>query len=146
MQRLVNELLAANVARFARQRIHVEVDVPADETILADADLLSRAVSQLVLNAAEAMPTGGTVVVTTYQGHGHYEIEVADSGSGLGDDARRRAFEPRYTTKPGSAGMGLALVQRIATAHGGNVAAMNCPEGGAAFTLRLPNRPQQAAA
>ncbi len=143
---LIEELLAAHAARLGAQRISVTLDVPVDETIQADHDLLARALAQLVLNAAEAMPAGGDLIVTSYQGHGQYEIEVADSGPGLPDDARRHAFEPRYTTKPGSAGLGLALVERIARAHGGGVAVMNCPDGGAAFTLRLPSQTKQAAA
>jgi len=146
MRALLEELLAAHAARLSTQHIAVTLDVPAHEQVLADRELLSRALAQLLDNAVEAMSTGGTLVFTSYQGHGQYEIEVADSGPGLADDARRRAFEPRFTTKPGSAGLGLALVERIARAHGGAVAAQNCPDGGAAFTLRLPGHSRQAAA
>lgn len=146
MRNLLEELLAAHAARLSTQRISVTLDVPDHEQVLADRELLSRALAHLVINAVEAMPSGGTLVFTSYQGHGLYEIEVADSGPGLADDARRRAFEPRFSTKPGSAGLGLALVERIARAHGGAVAAQNCPDGGAAFTLRLPGHARQAAA
>ena len=146
MRNLLEELLAAHAARLSTQRISVTLDVPDHEQVLADRELLGRALAHLVVNAVEAMPAGGTLVFTSYQGHGLYEIEVADSGPGLADDARRRAFEPRFSTKPGSAGLGLALVERIARAHGGAVAAQNCPDGGAAFTLRLPGHARQAAA
>lgn len=146
MRALLEELLAAHTARLRAQQIAVTLDVPIHEQVFADRELLSRALAQLLLNAVEAMPAGGTLVLTSYQGHGRYELEVADSGPGLADDARRRAFEPRFTTKPGSAGQGLALVERIARAHGGAVAAQNCPDGGAAFTLRLPGPARQAAA
>ena len=146
MRGLLQELLAAHAARLSMQNISVTLDVPDHEQVLADRELLSRALAHLVVNAVEAMPAGGTLVFTSYQGLGQYEIEVADSGPGLADDARRRAFEPRFSTKPGSAGLGLALVERIARAHGGAVAAQNCPDGGAAFTLRLPGHARQAAA
>lgn len=146
MRTLLDELLAAHAARLSTQRIEVTLDVPDHEQVFADREMLSRALAQLLVNAVEAMPTGGTLVLTSYQGHGQYELEIADSGPGLADDARRRAFEPRFTTKPGSAGLGLALVERIARAHGGTVAAQNCPDGGAAFTLRLPGPARQAAA
>jgi signal transduction histidine kinase len=146
MRSLLEELLAAHAARLSTQHISITLDVPAYEQVLADRELLSRALAQLLVNAVEAMPAGGSLIFTSYQGHGQYEIEVADSGPGLADDARRRAFEPHYSTKPGSAGLGLALVERIARAHGGIVAAQNCPDGGAAFTLQLPSHARQAAA
>ena len=143
---LIEELLATHAGQLTTMSVSVTVDVPQSEIVVADRQLLSRALAQLLLNAAEAMSGGGDVIVTSHEGRGHYEIEVADNGPGLSEEARRRAFEPRYTTKPGSAGIGLALVQRIALAHGGSVAALNCPDGGAAFTLRLPSQFKQAAA
>ena len=73
-------------------------------------------------------------------------IEVADSGPGLGEEARRRAFEPFFTTKGSGTGLGLAIVYRTAEVHGGDVTAENCAQGGAAFTIRIPHRPMEAAA
>jgi signal transduction histidine kinase len=92
------------------------------------------------------MPQGGRLVVTSFIGPRGLELEVADSGSGLSDEARRRAFEPFFTTKSGAQGLGLAIVGRIAQVHGGDVTAANCPEGGAAFTLRFPPRAAKSAA
>ncbi len=108
--------------------------------------MLRCALVNLALNSLEAMPEGGRLVVTSYIGRGGVELEVADSGPGLSEEARRRAFEPFFTTKRDGAGLGLAVVHRIAEAHGGDVRAMNCPEGGAAFTLRFPERAREAAA
>jgi signal transduction histidine kinase len=67
------------------------------------------------------------------------EIEVADSGPGIISGLLPRLFEPFFTTKGAGTGLGLAIVERIAAAHGGIVYAANCPEGGAAFTICLPN-------
>jgi signal transduction histidine kinase len=58
----------------------------------------------------------------------------------------RRAFEPFFTTKRGGTGLGLAIVYRVAEVHGGEVTATNCPEGGAAFTLRIPRPAMEVAA
>jgi two-component system sensor histidine kinase HydH len=106
--------------------------------ITADQEMLRRAALNLTLNAVDAMPDGGTLVVTVSWTTKGVEIEFADSGPGLSDDSRRRAFEPFFTTKHGGTGLGLAIVGRIAEAHGGGVTAVNCPEGGAAFTLCIP--------
>jgi signal transduction histidine kinase len=107
--------------------------------------MLRQAIYNLTVNALDAMPTGGELVVTSYSGPGAVELEIADSGTGLSDEARTRAFEPFFSTKNGS-GLGLSVVRRLLSALGGDVAATNCPEGGAAFTLRFPRRALEAAA
>jgi signal transduction histidine kinase len=74
------------------------------------------------------------------------ELEIADSGPGLPEDQLARVFDPFFTTKPSGTGLGLSIVHRIVEAHGGRVTAMNCPEGGAAFTIELPPRRAMGAA
>ncbi|MEX2113772.1 MAG: HAMP domain-containing sensor histidine kinase, partial [Pirellulales bacterium] len=132
----VRALLDEVCAHFAPQTqaagIETTLDVPEQLGILADADMLRRAISNLVANAIECMAGGGRLVITSYHGKGGLELEVADSGPGLSDDALRRAFDPYYTTKRNSAGLGLAHVRTIAQSHGGDVVVMNCPEGGPA--------------
>jgi signal transduction histidine kinase len=108
----------------------------------ADPDMLRRALLNLVLNALDAMPEGGTLSVsagTVAHALGPVvELQVADTGPGLSKDGRRRAFEPFYTTKSGGTGLGLAIVYRIAEAHGGNVTAENRPGSGAVVTICIP--------
>ena len=81
-----------------------------------------------------------------YHSANSFEVEIADSGPGLNEDAVGKAFEPFFTTKAGGTGLGLSIVGRIMEAHGGDIGANNCPEGGAAFTLRFPRLPMEAAA
>jgi signal transduction histidine kinase len=100
----------------------------------------------LALNAVDAMPDGGNLTVRASRDIWGVELQIADTGPGLSEEARRRAFEPFYTTKPGGTGLGLAIVYRIAEAHGGQVSAGNAPSGGAVFTLAIPRRAQEAAA
>jgi signal transduction histidine kinase len=146
VRRLVNDVLCGLGPQFEAQAIEVVVDVPAEMVVSADAEMLRRALLNLVLNAVDAMPRGGELVVTGCQGPAGVELEVADSGCGLEDDSLRRAFEPFFTTKQGGTGLGLAIVYRVAEVHRGDVTATNCPEGGAAFTLRIPLPAMEAAA
>jgi signal transduction histidine kinase len=143
---LVEEIIDSLAPQLDAQGIDVSVDVPPNTVVHADREMLRRAVLNLVLNAVDAMPEGGDLVVTSYDGRGGFELEIADSGPGLTDDQVKRAFDPFYTTKDTGTGLGLSIVQRIAEAHGGRVTALNCPQGGAAFTIELPPRRAMGAA
>jgi signal transduction histidine kinase len=143
---LVEEVLASLAPQLAAQSIETIIDIPEQQTLTADRDMLRRAVLNLSLNALDAMPDGGRLFITTYFGSEGLELEIADTGPGLSEQAQRRAFEPFFTTKSNGTGLGLAIVDRIAEVHGGDVAAANCPEGGAAFTIRIPQRRWEAAA
>lgn len=143
---LVREVCESFAPQFAAQQVELEVDVAAGLRPLLDQHLMRRALVNLVRNALEAQPDGGRVVVTAVVGPFGLEIEVADDGPGLSDSMRHRLFQPFATTKPSGAGLGLAVVDRVAEAHGGQVTATNCPDGGAAFTLRIPRQVLEAAA
>ncbi|MHB1035603.1 MAG: sensor histidine kinase [Pirellulales bacterium] len=136
---IVEEIHAFLGPQLLAQDIRTANDVPPQQVVMADRDMLRRAVLNLTLNAVDAMPEGGELVVTSYSGAEGVELEIADSGPGLSDEVRKRMFEPFFTTKSGGTGLGLAIVDRIAAVHGGSVTAVNCPERGAAFTLRLPH-------
>jgi len=146
VRQVIDEVCAQFAQPLDAAQIETTIDVPRELGTLADQDLLRQAIANLVRNALEAMPRGGRLVVTSYCGERGLELEVADSGPGLCVDGLRRAFEPFYTTKGNGAGLGLAYVRRVAEAHGGDVVAMNCPEGGAAFTLRFPPPARRMAA
>ncbi|HPP51304.1 MAG TPA: ATP-binding protein [Thermoguttaceae bacterium] len=138
LRRLIEQILSDLAPQLHAQNIRCELDIPGDQLLVADQEMIRRAVMNLVLNALDAMPEGGLLSITSAAGPEAIELEVADSGPGLSDEAKRRAMEPFYTTKPGGTGLGLAIVSRIAEAHGGEVLLMNCPDGGAAVTLRIP--------
>ncbi len=137
---LFDDVATALAPQLSAQDIRLELDVPVDHEVYADRDMLRRAVLNLMLNALDAMPGGGDLVVTSIDTPRGMELEIADSGPGLSDEVRRRAFEPFYSTKSSGTGLGLAIVDHIMERHGGSVTALNCHEGGAAFTLVMPHR------
>jgi signal transduction histidine kinase len=141
---LTEELFTSLAPQLAAQSIQAVNDVSPAAQITADRHMLRRALLNLMLNAVDAMPQGGSMRIHSAADRGGIQVEVADSGTGLSDDTLRRAFEPFFSTKSGGTGLGLAIVYRVAEAHGGRVAAGNRPEGGAAFTLHLPQPVQEA--
>jgi signal transduction histidine kinase len=143
---LVNEVCESLEPQLEAQMIDVDIDVPPNTLLSADREMIRRALLNLVLNAIDVMRDGGSLVITSYDGPRGFELEVADSGPGLTEEVKRKAFEPFYSTKQNGTGLGLAIVYHVAEAHGGTVTAMNCPEGGAAFTIKIPRRSMRAAA
>ena len=146
VSKLVHEVCESLAPQLEAQRIDLEIDAAESIQLLADRDMLRRAVLNLVFNAIDAMPDGGNLVITAVQGPRGIELEVADSGPGVEMDIRQRIFEPFFTTKSEGTGLGLAIVYRVAEVHGGGIEVANCPEGGAAFTIQIPNRALEAAA
>jgi len=146
LRQVVAEVYEALDPQLEAQGIQTTIDIPADLTVSADADMVRRAVMNLTLNSLDAMPDGGELVATACRTPQGVELELADSGPGLPSETIGRVFEPFYSTKAGGTGLGLAIVERVATAHGGCVSALNCPEGGAAFTLCFPRQVREAAA
>ena len=143
---LVEEICTSLLPQLGAQGIDLDIDVPPNTLLNADREMVRRAALNLILNAVDAMPHGGSLVVTSYESPTGFELEIADSGPGLSEEVKRKLFEPFYSTKSNGTGLGLAVVYHVAEAHGGTVTAVNCPEGGAAFTLHIPRRVKGAAA
>ncbi|WP_375768988.1 MASE1 domain-containing protein [Archangium gephyra] len=125
-----------------RVQVVREVD-PALPELALDAQLLHLALSNLFINALQAMPQGGTLRVEL--GHGqarggipHARISITDSGPGIPPEVMARLFEPFFTTKATGTGLGLAIVRRIVEAHQGLVEVRSTPEQGTTFIVLLP--------
>jgi two-component system, NtrC family, nitrogen regulation sensor histidine kinase NtrY len=119
--------------------IHFAVDV-ADSLLPMDADpeLLHRALSNLVLNAMDAMPDGGTLTLSARPADETVELRVSDTGTGLTPEECERLFTPYYTTKQHGTGLGLAIVQSVIADHTGTIAVESRVGGGATFIITLP--------
>jgi signal transduction histidine kinase len=140
LRELFEEVCQPMESRFQDQAIRRSVDIPAELAVTADRDLMLRAVRNLVLNAVESMPNGGMMEVTAAVSPAMIELEVADSGRAMTEEEQHQAFELLPSAQRGAAGWGLATVAHIAQLHGGNVTTANCPDGGVAFTLRIPRK------
>jgi nitrogen fixation/metabolism regulation signal transduction histidine kinase len=106
----------------------------------ADADLLHRAFQNLVLNALDAMPAGGTLTLRTAEHDGNVRIEVADTGKGLTPEECSRLFTPYYTTKVQGTGLGLAIIQSVISDHHGTISVSSDEGHGTTFRIELPQR------
>jgi two-component system, NtrC family, nitrogen regulation sensor histidine kinase NtrY len=109
--------------------------------IQADPDLLHRALSNLVLNSLDAMPSGGILTIRTGRENGTARVEISDTGTGLTQEECARLFTPYYTTKRHGTGLGLAIVQSIVSDHHGRISVESMPGHGTTFRIELPIRP-----
>lgn len=141
----VLKLFDAQLSAPGRPAITPRFELGSDVgEILADPDLLHRALGNLILNAVDAMPSGGTLTVRTERHDGSVRIEISDTGSGLTKEECERLFTPYYTTKQHGTGLGLAIVQSVVSDHGGSISVHSAPERGATFRIDLPLRPASA--
>jgi two-component system sensor histidine kinase CreC len=146
MKPLLEELAGAVQDAAAARSIRITVDAPEDAAVEGDAFLLRRAVSNLLDNAVDFSPDGGTVVLSLQLQARTVRIRVQDSGPGIPEYAQDKVFEKFYSlarphSRKKSTGLGLAFVREIASLHDGRIELANAPGEpgqGAVATLSLP--------
>src|SRR5262249_52052905 len=122
----------------------VRIDVDPGLVVLADFDAINHVFFNLMLNALEASPPGGEVVCRAVSGSHAVAVSFEDRRAGLAAPASR-CFQPFFTTKKDGTGLGLAVCQKLARAHGGLVELRNRPGGGCEATIVLPQAHRPAA-
>ena len=145
----VNELLRGVAQLFQAQlqapgRAPITCELELDDglgPIAADPELLHKALSNLVLNAMDAMPNGGSLTLRSKCDDRKVMVEVADTGSGLTPEECERIFTPYYTSKQHGTGLGLAIVQSVVSDHGGRISVQSEPGRGTTFRIELPINP-----
>ena len=137
----------AEVTRGSEHRF--DITIPSDPTlgtVQADANLLRLVFDNLVANACQSMPEGGTVQILVCEGLLNDErcikIEVIDHGHGMDESVLSRAVDPFFTTRPSGTGLGLPIVHRIVAAHGGELHMDSEPQRGTTVRLLLPILPE----
>jgi len=145
------------ISRIMRDEITIEVDMAEDELLMmGDVRFIKQAIAELVLNANEALPSGGTITLATRKTRLRWNapdlgldaaktiscalLSVTDSGSGIKDDTRRHMFKPFFSTKPKKMhlGLGLPLVEKIARAHNGTLNITSRNQEGTSVRVYLP--------
>jgi signal transduction histidine kinase len=130
-----DEIMRLALANAQEREIDARVEVtPKSLSVDGDAELLSQAVLNLLRNSIRALAEVGEPVVAlslSREASGNFRIEVRDNGPGIPEDRREDIFLPFYTTHKGGSGVGLSFSKQVALAHGGSIAALTAPEGGA---------------
>jgi signal transduction histidine kinase len=111
---------------------------PGIPKAVADPEQIGRAIRNLVLNAMDAMPEGGTLAAHTAAHESFVRLEITDTGQGLTAEECERLFTPYYTTKQHGTGLGLAIVQSVVSDHKGRISVESAPGAGTTFRIDLP--------
>ena len=123
-----------------RRGVVIVQDVPPDIRLHTDPPLLQQVLLNLLLNAIQAMPGGGTVTVAAKTVDGRLALSVGDTGPGIAPELHESVFTPFFTTKADGTGLGLAIARRIARGMRGDIRLRSTPGAGAEFTLDVPLR------
>ncbi|CAN5635312.1 hypothetical protein BH11PLA2_BH11PLA2_25130 [soil metagenome] len=130
-----------NLLRRRAERMNVRIvlaDQAVSRTVLVDAVQLRQVLLNLLLNAIDAMPTGGTVTLTTHVHASVLDLEISDTGPGIAEAIQSRLFEPFASTKDTGLGLGLVISKRIVEEHGGTLRTVYREGAGATFVVTLP--------
>jgi len=136
---LVQELLDFVEPEDAAAGIRHHVDVPIGlPLVLADEAQIKQAVLNLFVNARQAMPEGGELLVRVRRVGNEVEIQVTDTGIGMPESKLERCFDEYWSDKRGGTGLGLATAKRIIEEHGGSISVVSEPGRGTSFSIYLP--------
>jgi signal transduction histidine kinase len=135
---LLTDLAAFIAPECSKKGVALEVDLGGPDTAWIDGFQLKQAILNLVLNALQATPAGGHVVVRTSGDTRCLVVAVSDDGEGMNAEVRDKAFTPFFTTREEGTGLGLPLVRRIVDGHGGSVEISTAPGVGTTVTVVFP--------
>jgi two-component system sensor histidine kinase HydH len=136
---IIETVIGLTRGRADKQHVTTHLELPlGGVTITADGSQIQQVLVNLVLNALDAMPSGGRLMLCVRQSSDRVELEVDDTGPGVSRDILPKLFQSFVSNKETGLGLGLVISRRIVEDHGGTIDAANRPEGGATFYVRLP--------
>lgn len=139
----IREVIELFRPQAAKSKIEIIEYLASDlPSVLLDRRSFHRALFNLVLNAQQAMPNGGQLVIRTRSGGNEIAIDLIDTGCGMETETLEHLFDAFFSTKKGGSGLGLATVQKIIEAHKGHIAVQSEPNYGTQFTILLPSLPR----
>ncbi len=139
LETVIGTVLGLTRGRAEKQHVTTRVEQNSGPILLAaDAGQLQQVFVNLVLNALDAMPNGGTLTIRTRSAEEMIEVEVADTGKGIGEEMLPRLFEPFASNKDTGLGLGLVISRRIVEDHGGMIDVATHSGRGATFIVHLP--------
>jgi len=137
--RIVQELLEFVEPEDERAGIRHHVDLPIGlPLVLADEAQIKQAVLNLLVNARQAMPDGGELLVRVRRSDNDVEIMITDTGLGMNEERLERCFDEYWSDKKGGTGLGLPTARRIIDEHGGRITVVSEPARGTSFSVFLP--------
>ncbi|GAB6156429.1 hypothetical protein JCM17380_51810 [Desulfosporosinus burensis] len=136
---LIMGVLSFSAAMLRKQKVKVQLQLDNKlPKILADTEKLKQVFVNIIVNAAEAMPSGGRLDITTNQTDEMIIINMSDTGEGISEEEMLKIFDPFYTTKEAGTGLGLSISYQSIKLHGGMIEVDSLPNKGAAFIIKLP--------
>ena len=140
LRQLIDRVIGIGEYQWRMHNVRIIRERDDSVEVFADADQLEQVVLNLLSNAVDAMPRGGTVRICVGPQEQWAVLEVADEGHGIPEDIQARIFDPFFSTKEigKGTGLGLAISYGIVQDHGGDIVVQSSPGRGAAFTVRLP--------
>lgn len=136
---LLSGILEIMEEQFIQKRINVRYSPQTDSLyIRSDPDKLKQVFINLIINALNAMPEGGSLVISLYLRHENAEVVIADTGKGIPTDALGKVFEPFYTAEKGGMGLGLTISRKIVEQHGGVIDIESQINKGTTVIVKLP--------
>jgi signal transduction histidine kinase len=143
----INYILAATLDFMGKQTpfsdktksVEIVTEFKPLPEITGDLQQLRQVFINLLLNAQEALPLGGTITIKTYADEaGFVQVEISDTGNGIPPDLINKVFQPFFTTKPRGTGLGLAISKQLIDLHQGSLSVQNALRGGAIFRIVIP--------
>jgi signal transduction histidine kinase len=135
--------LIGETAKMASVQVRVEETASAP-TIRVDPEQIKQVLLNLAINAVQAMPSGGDVVLRALAKNGNVRLEVQDEGVGIDPENAERIFNPFFTTRNEGTGLGLSIAERIVSQHGGHIESRRNRDRGMTFSVTLPLDSSQA--